>query len=64
MRWFVYEKNDEVSSCLRLPQGSIQVFSGHVPFLHLAIQRRIEQDFFNLFWRKMMLPDKLVKNVQ
>jgi hypothetical protein len=23
-----------------------------------------EQDFFNLFWRNMMLPDKLVKNVR
>src|SRR5215510_10381129 len=43
MRWFVYEKNEEVSSCLRLFQGSVQVFSEHVPFLHLAIQRRIER---------------------
>ena len=64
MRRFVYEKDDEVSSYIRLPQGSIQVFSGHVAFLHLAIQRCIEQDLFNLFWRNMMLPDKLVKNVR
>ena len=64
MRWFVYEKNDEVSSCLRLPQGSIQIFSGHVSFLHLAVQRGIEQDFFGLLWRNMMLPEKLVKNMR
>ena len=64
MRWFVYEKDDEIASCICLPQGSIQVFSGHVPFLHLAVQRRIEQNLFNLFWRNMMLPDKLVENVR
>ena len=64
MRWFVYEKNNEVPSYICLSHGSIQVFSGHMPFLHLAVQRRVEQDFFNLFWRNMMLPDKLVKNVR